>query len=185
MRLWREGLKGVTLLDKRTPADAVKWQKTIGNRFNAIASQESFLEVLQEIPVIEKSWKMERKKLRETNKRKATETPEELVGESIEARSARLSALAPAPSHPHSHVLHPGPRAPPLIALLQKQGAHALSELTNSRAAFVLRLQLCARLAGPVPAAGAVWWGTRPATSSSSASTGQGPFQVSLPMTQL
>eukprot|EP00969_Alexandrium_andersonii_P023065 1008785-Alexandrium_andersonii.AAC.1 len=49
-RLVQEGLKGVTILDKRTPADAVKWQKTIGNRFNAIASQESFLEVLQEVP---------------------------------------------------------------------------------------------------------------------------------------
>ena len=62
--LLNDGLPHVKLLDARTPADALKWQKSIGNSFNSIASQESFIEVLDLVLDIETAWRAKRRSVR-------------------------------------------------------------------------------------------------------------------------
>ena len=59
--LLASGCTQVTVLDKRTPADVLKLLKGMGNYFNTIGSQQSFVEVLCEVEQIEKSWRVYRK----------------------------------------------------------------------------------------------------------------------------
>ena len=63
----RQGLRGVTLLDPRTPSDIRTYFKEKGDQYNCIGSRSSFLELYALVPTIDQARKDEANK-----KRKAT-----------------------------------------------------------------------------------------------------------------
>jgi len=50
------GVTGVVILNPRTPTDALKWIRDQGNKCVGLGSAKSFMEIMKEIPTIEKEW---------------------------------------------------------------------------------------------------------------------------------